>query len=518
MGEVDTQRIQRDRQERRSVERLRREEELRNRRSELSRLRLIDHGPGADPDDRPEGPPPRLVVVPGIPVTLRHPEDGTDPRVGNEDHRREPGGTIRPPALDEFLRADSTQRFDLLTLNTLRFTGLVPEAMGDSKLVATIGHHAETLMTRVKHEVDDPLSAGAFLRDQILRWYRKSAAEPDWVAQMTPRWAGIFSDTRISGGRLEPWLNSRLWALREEASRAGPLRGVLRRGLLRDRPAESAAMRTASEQIHAEVAQAILDDLAAHPHDPATPRPLVRLSELAVRRQVPTVNDALALLFSAPETGPFVVLHPNRYPDCDEMQIRPPTAGATGAALAYTLIPGRPARKTVGRAGAGAGALVSVEGDPISGSAGGGDDEELDATTVWDAEAPTPAAWVRIVEERRRERRRLETPPKDSRGRPAYAPLTSLVLEKADFRKAFLAVKWRGRPSGLPLMASLLQKGSLTPDVATDHEYLEAELGELVQGDSQWHPPDGVWTFGDWVVTREGSHREGFRFRAEHTA
>jgi hypothetical protein len=55
----------------------------------------------------------------------------------------------------------------------------------------------------------------------------------------------------------------------------------------------------------------------------------------------------------------------------------------------------------------------------------------------------------------------------------------------------------------------------LAPEVATDHEYLEAELGELVQGDAQWRPDDGVWTFGHWTAVREGSHREGFRFRAD---
>ena len=340
MGDGDSERIQRERQQRRSAERLRMEEERRGRRSELTRLRLIDEGRDSSGEGPSDLPTPRLIVVPAEPGPFRPSEGGTDVPVASRVDRREIGRTIRPTTLEEFLRTDPMQRFDLLTLNTMRFTGLVPEAIGDPKLVATIGHHAETLMTRVKREVDDPLSSGAFLRDQILLWYRESAGDPEWAVRMRERWAGIFSDSRVTGGRSQPWLNVRLWALREEASRAGPLRGMLRRGLLRDRPAESAAMRTASEQIHAEVAQAILDDLATSVHDPATPRPLVRLSELAVRRQVPTVNDALALLFSAPESGPFVVLHPNRYPDCDELQIRPPAAGATGAALAYALVPG----------------------------------------------------------------------------------------------------------------------------------------------------------------------------------
>ncbi|MGI0129673.1 MAG: hypothetical protein ACREDE_01395 [Thermoplasmata archaeon] len=515
MGEAETERIQRERQERRSAERRRMEEERHGRRREVTRLRLIDQGREEGAEVPAERPAPRLVVVPEEGASSPIPERATDPWSMPPDPQRAIGGTIHPSALEQFLRTDPTQRFDLLTLNTMRFTGLVSESVGDAKLIATIGHLAEALMGRVKREVDDPLSAVAFLRDQVLRWYRDSATDPEWVGRMTPRWAGIFSDTRVSGGRLQPWLNARLWALREEASRAGPLRRALRRGLLRDRPAESAAMRTASEQIHAEVAQAILDDLATHPHDPATARPLVRLSELAVRRQVQTVSDTLALLFNAPESGPFVILHPNRYPDCDELQIRPPVAGATGAALAYALVPGRPARKAGARLRAGTSTTAEGGSSADSEVPPGGEEEEVDGTTVWDADTLLPATWVRVVEERRRERRRLDPPPKDCRVRPAYASLRELVLERPEFRKAFLAAKWRGRPSGLPLLASLLQKGSLAPEVATDHEYLEAELGEIVQGDSQWHPEDGIWSFGDWVVTREGSHREGFRFKAE---
>jgi len=61
----------------------------------------------------------------------------------------------------------------------------------------------------------------------------------------------------------------------------------------------------------------------------------------------------------------------------------------------------------------------------------------------------------------------------------------------------------------------LLQKGSLVPEVVTDHEYLEAELGDLAQGDPQWHPADETWTVGEWKVVREGSHEKGFRFTAK---
>jgi len=227
------------------------------------------------------------------------------------------------------------------------------------------------------------------------------------------------------------------------------------------------------------------------------------------------VNDALALLFIAPESGPFVLLHPNRYPECDETLIRPPTAGASGAALAYSLVVGRASRKNAGR-GRGTSDPVLELSEPGRGDRSAADEvDEVDATTIWETDAVEPGTWRRVIKERRRERHRLDPPPKDCRGLPAYTVLRNLLLDDADFRQAFLSVKWRGRPSGLPLLSSLLQKGTLAPEVVTDYEYLEAELGDIVQGDPQWHPADGRWTVRGWAIVREGSHREGYRFTAK---
>ena len=497
------------------------EDERRDRQLELTRLRLFERSESVPPFSEQDAAPPKLVLVASPPPTsaARSAPSGPESEPGGQETSppRAIGGSVRPPSIAEFLRTDPTERFDIQTLNTVRFPDLLEEAHGDPVLLATIVHRAEALMARVKHELDDPLSAGAFLRDQVLRWYRESAEDPAWTTRMPGNWAGLFAESRVNGGRLELWLNLRLWSLRERAARAGPLKQKLRRGLRRDRPEEAAIGRTASQQIHAEVAQAILDDLASHTRDPETPLPLIRLSELAVRRQVPTVNDALALLFSAPESGPFVVLHPNRYPDCEEVLIRPPAPGASGAALAYSLGPGRPLRKPVPRdrrAGGSVGGGTGPEGGPSSEEEG---DFEIDPATIWEAESVAPATWRRVVEEVRRARRRLDPPPKDFRTRPVYGALRDLLLEDGDFRKAFLAARWRGRPAGLPLLVSLLQKGTITPDVATDHEYLEAELGELVQGDPHWNPTDGQWKVRGWTITREGSHREGFRFRAEQS-
>ena len=368
-------------------------------------------------------------------------------------------------------------------------------------------------MDRVKREVDDPLSAGALLREFALEWYRKSIEDPSWSSMAPDRWGGIFAESRVSGGRLHPWLNMRLWAVYQRSVREGRVSQRVRRGLSRSRVAEASVSRTATQQIQAEVAQAFVDDLAARPRKLEGGLPLVHLSELAVRRQVPTVNDALAVLFSSSESGPFVVLHPNRYPDCEELQIRPPSGGTSGAALAFSLVTPRGSRKGGSRP-------TSPErpdggGLPEESTSPSGDGPDFDAASIWDAKTASAAAWRAVLDESQREKRRLEAPPRDYRSRQAYAALRSLLLQEAEARKAFLIIKWRGRPAGLPLLSALLQKGTSTPEVATDHEYLEAELGEISQGDPQFVPADGTWKLPGWTVLREGSHREGFRYRAQ---
>lgn len=514
----DAVRILRDREQQRARERARIDEERHDRRRELSRLRSLNSGTAFEPpaEEGKSGAEPRVALTspPPPPPPPPSPSIGTGLPLPPPPPPRDIGGVLRPPVLAEFLQTNPMDRFNIQALNTLRIAGLVEAARGDPVLLHGVARQAAALMGRVKAEVDDSLFAGAFLRDQALLWYQRSSEDPGWTDEMPERWAGLFAESRVSGGRLQPWLNLRLWSLYEQASRGGPLRARLRRGLSRERQVEESVTRTPIQQIRAEVAQAILDDLASRRRDPESPLPLVRLSELAVRRQVPTVNEALALLFNAPETGPFVVLHPNRYPECEEVQIRPPVGNASGAALAYSLVSSRAGRRSSARSKSASEAVL--EGEASEGGGSSSDDEaELDATTIWEAEEVDPSVWRRIIKERRRERRRLETPPKECRNRPAYAVLRDLLLEDAEFRPAFLSVKWRGRPSGLPLLGTLLQKGTLAPEVATDHEYLEAELGDLVQGDPQWHPPDGRWTIKGWTVSLEGSHSEGFRFAAK---
>jgi hypothetical protein len=504
-ADSDADEIQRERQHRQAAERRRIDGERQRRRDELARLKSFDAGEresnaprrsGAT-GSRPPPPPPPTATIPAD----RPPPSPI-------------GAPIRAEAVRRFLAVDPAERFDIEALNVLPLSGMIASLADDPATLEDVSRRLHALMSRVKQEVDDPLSAGAFLRERVLEWYRHST-DPEWLAAASMRWAGLFADSRVSGGRLHPWLNLRLWSVRAEATSAGRFSGRLRRGLLRDRRGEQSISRTPSQTIQAEVSQALLDDLGTRPRDPEAPHPLVRLSELGVRRQVTTVNDTLALLFSSPENGPFVVLHPNRYPDCDELVIRPPAPGSAGAALAYSLVAGRPKGRGAVRLNLSSDG-VAVAGSTHGEAAGPADPEgEIEASTIWDANSASSATWIRVVDERRRERRRLDAPPKDFRTRPAYAALHELILGNAEFRKALLAAKWRGRPTGLPLLVALLQKGRFAPEVATDYEYLEAELAEWVDDGPESRPAEGVWVVGEWTVRRDGSPGGVVAYRAE---
>ena len=527
VNETDADRIQREKDRRRAEERLHIEREHHRRLHDVEVLRRTAPHTGAEAPDksttdtRREGAPESDSTKPGsaaLPAPRSSRQTETVPARASPVPASEPlprpiGRPITSDILRDFLAIDPAERFDIQALNELPLAPLLKEGGGDPELLALLAERSQALMERVKREVDEPLSGGALLREFALRWYRLSPDDPSWGETVPDRWGGIFAESKVSGGRLHPWLNMRLWALHERSVREGRMRHRVRRTLSRSRVTESVVSRTMTQQIQAEVAQAVLDDLASRPRKADTPFPLVRLSELAVRRQVPTVNDALASLFSASENGPFVVLHPNRYPDCEELQIRPPSGGTSGAALAFTLVTPKGARRPGSRT------LASHEspegtdggGGPVAASEEG---EELDSASIWDAKYASAATWRAVLEGSRRDKHRLDAPPRDYRSRLPYASLRELLLQDGEVRKAFLAVKWRGRPAGLPLLTALLHKGTMAPEVATDHEYLEAELGELSQGDPQFVPEGGVWKFSGWTVTREGTHREGYRYRA----
>lgn len=525
--ESDADRIQREKDRRRAEERLRIEREHHRRLHDVEALRRTGPHPAPEPPEtgplevRPAPPPPapepkQEAEGPAEPSPAPAPNTPPPQKTPNAKASPSPrtiGRPVRSSAVEAFLAMDPAEQFDIEALNRLPLTPLLQEGAEEPELLAAIAERSELLMERVKKELDDPLNAGALLRELALEWYRNSPEDAAWTESASARWAGLFADTKVSGGSLHPWLNARLWAIHQRSVREGPVRHRVRRGISRSKVAEYSVIRTAVQQIQAEVAQAFLDDLASHPRKPESPFPLVRLSELAVRRQVATVNDALAALFSSAETGPFVLLHPNRYPDCEELQIRPPVGGASGAALAFTLVSPRSARRPSGKGSGGPSHLeTGSEGEPSEAPAS--PEVVLDAETVWTASEVPPAAWRAVLEECHQGKRRLDSPPRDYRTKPSYLRLRELILQDTEVRRTFLAVKWRGRPAGLPLLALLLQKGTMAPEVATDHEYLEAELGEISQGDPHFVPENGVWKLPGWTVTREGTHRDGLRYRA----
>jgi hypothetical protein len=526
VNESDADRIQREKDRRRAEERLRIEREHHRRLHDLEVLRRSSPHPASEgathsptePISEPSPTPRKVIQSPSKTSSApgsSEPEAesaSTPPKTTQALTPRLIGRPVRSDTLRNFLALDPAEQFDIQALNQLSLGPLLREGGDDPDLLALLAERSEALMERVKREVDDPLSAGALLREFALTWYRESPSDPNWSHRAAERWGGIFAESKITGGKLHPWLNWRLWTVLQRSVRDGPVRQRVRRGLSRAHVAETAVNRTAIQQIQAEVAQALTDDLASGPRKPDTAFPLVHLSELAVRRQVATINEALGLLFSSSESGPFVVLHPNRYPDCEELQIRPPSGAASGAALAFTLVTPHSPRRAGGRTG-GAERPETPAADAGS-SENLSEEDGLDAATIWEAKAASPGAWRSVLEECRREKRRLDAPPRDYRTRAAYGGLRDQLLLDGEFRKAFLGVKWRGRPAGLPILAALLQKGTMAPEVATDHEYLEAELGELSQGDPQFVPEGGTWKFPGWTVTREGTHRDGFRYRA----
>jgi hypothetical protein len=526
VNDSDADRIQREKDRRRAEERLRIEREHHRRLHDLEMLRRTAPHAGSDGPEhssletRPvpysesdRATPPAAAPPETPPISPPEPSAAVgESKPSPGSYARPIGRPVRSLALETFLALDSAEQFDIQALNRIQLAPLIQEATGNPELLSLLAVRSEALMERVKREVDDPLSAGALLREFALAWYRHSPDDASWTETAQDRWGGIFAESRVTGGKLHPWLNMRLWSILQQALRGQSVRHRVRRGLSRSHPAEAAVSRTATQQIQAEVAQAFVDDLASQPRKSDAGLPLVRVSELAVRRQVATVNDMLALLFSSSGNGPFVVLHPNRYPDCDELQIRPPTGTASGAALAFSLVTPKGARKGAGR---------SATQDHADGSdaasataAGGGGEEEADAASIWEVKSASAALWHSVLEDSHREKRRLDAPPKDYRTRQPYTILRDLLLVDPELRKAFLAVKWRGRPAGLPLLIGLLQKGAIAPEVATDHEYLDAELGELSQGDPQFIPEGGTWKFPGWTVVREGSHQEGYRYRA----
>lgn len=422
---------------------------------------------------------------------------------------RRPGAAVEPEEVRRFLAMDAAEHFDLVELNALPLVEMARRSTGEEEVRRKLQQKARELLPRVKQEADELQVAGAFLRELLLRWYRESPLREEWAEAMPPRWCGLLADSRSAGGKLQPWLVRRLLVLAQGAP-SGELGGKLLRHLGRGRASEHFLERPPAQTWAAEAAQALLDDLATHPREGAPGRfALVRLSELAQRRSVESINQALALLTDAPERGPFVLLHPNRYPDCELVAIRPPPPGSTGASFSYTLVR---QRGPSAPAGDGGGSQFQAAAGGVLASDGGLSDGPGDP---WEAAERSAEGWRPVLHALRTSKQHLPAPPKDYRSRETYRTLRELVVKDGGARGDFLAVRWRGRPSGLLLLAHLLTDGQLSPEVATDFEYLDSELSDLEKGQPDRVPDPPRWTLPVGQVRREGDFQSGYKYRFE---
>src|SRR5256712_334257 len=399
----------------------------------------------------------------------------------------------RPSELEVFLQMNSEERFDLETITSVDPNALVDEARGDKRVLREIVRTAEALLPRVRAETEDPLLVGAILRNKTLDWFRNSTSDATWPEHVPVRWGGIFHESRVPGGRLSRKLSTRLVTLINRCVEASGAAAFLRAGItgLFRGSANMAsilqfALGSKRPRLTQQVAQAYLDDLAARGRNADQPLPLERLSDLARRNGSAEVNMTLAELFRQDGISSLTVLDPRFHPEMSALAIRVVPPKTPDDASTYDLIQSDALRTPDSRGGAGAPADADF-GAPRH-------REDLTKKDLTEG--------LRAVEKRKG---RLDPPPRDNpRERVSYLELRDLVISDPAARKAFLAVRWKGRPSGLGLLCQLLSAGSLAPEVDTDGDYLEAELDHLDKGRADRKAKDGQWKIGNgWTIVRE---------------
>ncbi len=405
--------------------------------------------------------------------------------------------------LGRFMAMDSMERFDLDRLNALDFNEVLAAAVSTKTLAATTSSKTGALLKRLKEDLDDPDTIDDIMRNRLVEWYRKSPGDDAWTDKASVAWWGLTAESRAPGGRKRASLARRLEHLQYACQSRGkwfkpkpPQDRDRKRG--RGRAGEFPVL--APAQLKALIVQSVLDDLAATPRGEGATAPLPRLSELGARYSPLRVNKALAEMFKADPRGPFVVLHPSRYPDCGVTAVRPPTQAARGGAMSYDLVMAPPPG-----AAAPSGASAQGPGAPPGAPA------LLDVSgAIWERSNVSEQEWATVLGEIARRRERLSPPPGGYRKLPAYFSLRKLLLGDTGACQAFTRVKWRGKPSALPLLAELLREGKVTPEFRTDREYLEAELGDIARGDPEYRSPDGTWKLDDTRTVRREAVGDGF--------
>src|SRR3990170_5518726 len=405
--------------------------------------------------------------------------------------------------LKEFLRMNPEERFDLEAITALDMRVLFEEARRDRELLNEVMETVQALFPRVLSETEDPALAGSFLRNKTLDWYRRSPTDPSWPEKMGVRWGGIFHESRVAWGRLSPKLTGRLANLHLECAKAsGVVRsftGGLHRGVTAIRTYRRGSKRP-SHSVMLQVCQAYLDDLAANPRNGERPFPLEKLSELSRRIGVADLNMMLGELFPQPGGGPFTVLDPRFHLDMDALVIKVDQPKGAGDAGTYTMVHTKSA-----------GGLDAV-GTSAAASAA--------KPSPWGRDDFSKDEWHELLEKLDERSERLEPPPiENHRKRKPYLGLRQLILTHPAARKAFRSVHWKGKPSGLALVCRLLSDGTFVPDVETDADYLEAELGHIVNGNADRPSIDGKWDIGHgWKVVRVVSSGNGRTYKAERVS
>lgn len=414
-------------------------------------------------------------------------------------------GTVVPTSeLEKFFQLNPEEKFDLEATNLVDAPKLVEEARGDKRVLREVLRTAEALLPRVRAETEDPLLVSAILRNKTMDWVRHSPSDSSWADIMPVRWGGIFYESRVPGGRLCRKLSTRLTGLITlcvEASgavaflRAG-VTGLFRGSAMMAKMVQFGLSSKRPRHVQ-QVAQAYLDDLAANRCVGKQPVPLERLSEVARRNGSAEVNITLVELFSQEGTGTLIVLDPRFHPGMDPVTIRVVAPKTQDDAATYDLVHGgvHVVRET------GASEAPAAEATPAS---------------PWERSDMTKKEWLALFKSLAKRKERLGAPPREnSRDRESYIGLRDLLLADASVRRAFLAVHWKGRPSGLALLCQLLSAETLVPEFDTDADYLEAELEHLGQGHAEHRTKDGQWKLAHgWTIVREVADGNARTYRA----
>jgi len=413
--------------------------------------------------------------------------------------------TSETDELAAFLLMNPEEQFDLEVVNSIDTRALIEEARGEKRVLREVVRTAEALLPRVRAETEDPILVGAILRNKTLDWYRRSQGDPTWGREMPLRWGGIFHESRVPGGRLSRKLSARLVDVINDCVRASGPGAFLRAGfsgIFR----ESARMARMVQfgfgsrrpRLTQHVAQAYLDDLAANARNGDTPLPMEHLSELARRNGSSEVNITLVELFRQQGTGSLTVIDRRFHPEMNALSVRVTSPKGPDEAATYDL------HQTTGHLTGGSDAPEDATADSSSDS-------------PWEREDMEKKDWLEMFRLLEKRKARLGAPPREnSRDRPSYLGLRDAVMDDPLARKAFLKVHWKGTPRGLVLLCQLLLEGTLTPDVETDGDYLEAELDHLDKGRGGRRSKGGDWKIGHgWTVVREVAAGNVRTYRAQ---